>query len=69
MHDMAYEDALARAEAIRLLDEWAAAVADRDRRIRLAHATGISKAEIARRMGIHRGTVMSVLGEESEDQP
>lgn len=67
MPDMTQEQLAAYAEAVRELEEWAAVNADRDARIQRAHKRGISQAEIARRMGISRDTVIRVLGSEDEE--
>lgn len=56
MHDrLTYDEALAE------LDEVAAAKANRDEVIRRAHRAHVPNAEIARRLGIGRPTVIKVL--------
>ena len=67
MGDMTHDQMLALAAAAGELDEWAEVVADRDARIRRAHAAGMKKAEIARRLKVGRGTVIAVLGSDEED--
>jgi DNA-binding NarL/FixJ family response regulator len=66
MKNMSHEDLLAYAEAARRLDEWAdentQLQAERDVRIKEAHAAGLPNTEIAKRLGIGRGTVIAVIG-------
>jgi DNA-binding NarL/FixJ family response regulator len=68
MEDMTHDEMLALAAAAAELDEWAEVVADRDPRIGRAHKAGMSKAEIARRLKIGRGTVGQVLGTDDESE-
>jgi predicted DNA-binding protein (UPF0251 family) len=58
---MSHEEALAHAEMIKSLTDYAATVADRDNRIRAADAAGMSRTEIASHMKISRTTVIAVL--------
>lgn len=69
MKDMTHEQMLAYVEAVKELEDWAAAYGDRDALIRKAHDAGLSNSEIAKRMKISRTTVIQVLGtdDESED--
>jgi DNA-binding NarL/FixJ family response regulator len=47
-------------------DQWRAVNDARDELIKEAHADGMSNMQIAANMGIARGTVISVLGNDSE---
>jgi DNA-binding NarL/FixJ family response regulator len=67
MKNMSHEQALSYAAAVKLLDDWAETVADRDPRIQQAHRAGMSNTEIAHRMKISRGTVIAVLGTDDND--
>lgn len=58
---------LTYSEAVDLLTEYARVVDSRDDRIRQAYDAHLNKAEIARRMGLDRGTVIRVLGNYSEE--
>jgi len=57
---------LTRTQAQRLLDEWAAMMRDRDRRVILAAEAGETVAAIARRLGIARNTVYDILRKHRE---
>lgn len=48
-------------QARQTLDEWAAMMRDRDRRIATAARAGLTKLEISRRMGISPNTVYAGL--------
>ena len=67
MKDMTPEQLDAYAALVRRLDEYGRVSAGRDALIHEAHAGGISKAEIARRMDISRTTVVLVLGTDDNE--
>jgi DNA invertase Pin-like site-specific DNA recombinase len=67
MTDRTPEQALAYAAAVAKLKGYADTVSDRDELIHSAHQSGVPKAEIARRMGISRDTVIRVLGSDDEE--
>lgn len=72
-HTWTYDEALVQldewpAEAKRVAEIVAEAAAKRDALIWNAHRAHVPKAEIARRMGIDRGTVIRVLGAEDESE-
>ncbi len=68
MPDRTQTELAAYTATVKELEDWAAIYADRDDRIRRAHKVGISQAEIARRMGISRDTVIRVLGTDGSEE-
>jgi len=52
---------LPQSQARDLLDEWHTMMLDRAARVRTAYASGLSKSEIAVRMGLARSTVYADL--------
>lgn len=62
MTNMSHEELLARAALVKRLEEWGEVNAGRDKLIREAHGDGMSNTEIAKRMGLNRGTVIAALG-------
>jgi DNA-binding NarL/FixJ family response regulator len=67
MTTMGHDELIARAALVKRLNEWRDVVAQRDSLIREAHAGGMSNTQIAKNMGINRGTVIAVLGSDDED--
>jgi DNA-binding CsgD family transcriptional regulator len=52
---------MTRGQAELMLTEWAAMMRDRDRRVVAATGAGLPKQVIARRMGLSRNTVYSIV--------
>ena len=63
------DDRVTYDEALAELDKVAADIASRDKVIRRAHRAHVPNAEIARRLGIGRPTVIKVIRDGTEDQP
>lgn len=62
------DDRLTYDEALAELDKVAADIASRDEVIRRAHQAHVPKAEIARRLGIGRPTVIKVISESEAER-
>jgi transcriptional regulator with XRE-family HTH domain len=71
MKNMTQEQLKVYMALVRRLEAWPeeskAVLAKRDALIHEARGLSMTKTEIAERMGISRTTVISVLGDESED--
>jgi len=72
MKHMTHEQALARADLIKRLENWRkkqdAVAVERDALIREAATDEMSNTEVAAHMGINRGTVIRVLGTDDESE-
>lgn len=66
MSNMSHDELIALAAMVKRLNEWRDVNAQRDSLIKEAHEGGMSNTQIAKNMGINRGTVIAVLGTDDE---
>jgi hypothetical protein len=69
---MSHEEALARADLIKRMEDWRgnydAVIAERDALIVEGNTAGMPNTEIAGHMTINRGTVIRVLGSNEDGE-